>query len=169
MKRRYIIVICFACLIIFACLVSQFTVSQIQTDNALKYEEVNKISPLNISKKTLTVSQKLKLYIDSTNDTYKVTTTSISRESALLDGDTVVQEFFEELNKISEDVGLTFNVNKNDIIYKNCNPNILSYYDDPSYYAIFWDVNLESDDWMISFVMDDESHMIFNLNISSVN
>ena len=53
MKRRYIIVICFACLIIFACLVSQFTVSQIQTDNALKYEEVNKISPLNISKKTL--------------------------------------------------------------------------------------------------------------------
>ena len=23
--------------------------------------------------------------------------------------------------------------------------------------------------WMISFVMDDESHMIFNLNISSVN
>ena len=52
---------------------------------------------------------------------------------------------------------------------KNCNPNILSYYDDPSYYAIFWDVNLESDDWMISFVMDDESHMIFNLNISSVN
>ena len=69
MKRRYIIVICFACLIIFACLVSQFTVSQIQTDNALKYEEVNKISPLNISKKTLTVSQKLKLYIDSTNDT----------------------------------------------------------------------------------------------------
>lgn len=36
MKRRYIIVICFACLIIFACLVSQFTVSQIQTDNALK-------------------------------------------------------------------------------------------------------------------------------------
>ena len=103
MKRRYIIVICFACLIIFACLVSQFTVSQIQTDNALKYEEVNKISPLNISKKTLTVSQKLKLYIDSTNDTYKVTTTSISRESALLDGDTVVQEFFKELNKISED------------------------------------------------------------------
>lgn len=172
MKRRYIIVICFACLIIFACLVSQFTVSQIQTDNALKYEEVNKISPLNISKKTLTVSQKLKLYIDSTNDTSdtsEVTTTSISRESALLDGDTVVQEFFEELNKISEDVGLTFNVNKNDIIYKNCNPNILSYYDDPSYYAIFWDVNLESDDWMISFVMDDESHMIFNLNISSVN
>ncbi len=121
MKRRFIIVICFACLIIFACLVSQFTVSQIQTDNALKYEEVNKISALNISKKTLTVSQKLKLYIDSTNDTYKVTTTSISRESALLDGDTVVQEFFEELNKISEDVGLTFNVNKNDIIYKNCN------------------------------------------------
>ena len=49
MKRRYIIVICFACLIIFACLVSQFTVSQIQTDNALKYEEVNKISPLNLS------------------------------------------------------------------------------------------------------------------------
>lgn len=53
MKRRYIIVICFACLIIFACLVSQFTVSQIQTDNALKYEEVNKISPLNISKRRL--------------------------------------------------------------------------------------------------------------------
>lgn len=169
MKARNIIIIGLSCLVIVACLASPFAVSQFQNVSALSYSEENTISPISISKKTLTNAQKFKLYADSTNDTSAVTVTSVGRESALLDSDTIEQAFYEQMEKIDKINGLNMIYEKNSSDYKLCNPEIFAYSSDPSSYAIFWIVSLETKNYTYSFVMDDETKMLYNLSIYSNN
>lgn len=174
MKWKHIPLLLLALLITGACVASPFIVSELQNWNILQSAMADSAvaigKSLDIESRSLTHGEKMRLFIDfGTTDSSVTCTRQSNNYSTRLTEDTIkeaaLNELIELLASMHMDIG--FPIKEPDAFFSviQCSPTTYIDRDDLPRHAIFWLVEMASENHHLYLVLDDETHKIYSVEV----